>query len=151
MICSGPDVFATHVGRHPTLLGWDIETYLANRCVSAESPAVRGSRICRADGIATSTTMPTADAPTVFYLGTTLDGREVQIRPTPSRPFTDEGIPLVIDEMARIAARAGCDGVEAEHQRWLAQVDDPIIGDEASAYARHALDVARFIQCDVEP
>lgn len=150
VICSGPDVFAANVGRHPTLLGWDVETYLGNRCTSAENAAVRSSRICRAEGVPTSTTIPTADAPTVVHLGTTLDGREVVIRPTPSRPFTDEGIPLIIDEMARIAARSGCDGVEAEYQRWLAQIDDPVSGDEASAYARHALDVARFVRCELD-
>lgn len=150
VICSGPDVFAANVGRHPTLLGWDVETYLGNRCATAESPSVRGSRICRSDGIVTTTSMPTADAPTIVYVGTTLDGREVTIRPTPSRPFTDEGIPLIIDEMARIAAREGCAGVEAEHLRWLAQIDDPTGGDEASVYARHALDVARFVQCELD-
>lgn len=148
MICAGADVFAAHVGRHPTLLGWDVETYLGVRCTTADNPAVRGSRICRTDGIVATTTVPTADAPTVAYRGTTLDGREVIIRPTPSRPFTDEGIPLIIDEMARIAARSGCEGVDAEHRRWLALVDDPVGGDEASAYARHALDVARFIGCE---
>lgn len=150
VICPGPDVFAANAGRHPTLLGWEIEVFLGNRCATAESVAVRGSRVCQADGITTTTTVPTADAPTIVYVGTTLDGRDVTIRPTPSRPFTDEGIPLIIDEMARIAAREGCDGVEAEHLRWLAQTDDPAGGDEASAYARHALDVARFIGCELD-
>lgn len=148
VICSGPDVFAANVGRHPTLLGWEIETYLGNRCTTAENEAVRGSRVCRAEGIAPPTTLATADAPTVAWVGTTMDGREATVRPTPSRPFTDEGIPRIVDEMAHIMLREGCAGVEAEHRRWLALVDDPIGGDEASAYANYALEVAAFFSCD---
>lgn len=146
VVCATPDVFATHVQRHPTLLGWDVSTYLANRCTTAEDESVRRSRICTSEQVA-PVTAPTPTVPEVVYVGTTLDGREVEIRPRAGRPF-EGGRPRVIVEMVGIAERLGCEGVASEYQRWLAQVDDTLIGDEASVYAQHALDVKAFIQCD---
>lgn len=146
VVCSGPDVFAVNVERHPTLLGWDVSTYFANRCATADDESVRRSRICTSEQV-TPTTAPTAAVPEVVWVGTTLDGREIEIRPRAGRPFED-GRPRVILEMVSIAERLGCDGVEAEYQRWFEQVDDPLIGDEASVYAQHARDIMAFIGCE---
>ncbi len=146
VICATPEVFAVNVQRHPTLLGWDVETYLSNRCRTVEDESVRRSRICTSEQV-TPTTSPVVAAPEVVYVGTTLDGREIEIRPRAGRPFED-GRPRVLVEMAEIARRLGCDGIEAEYVRWIEQIDDPLIGDEVSVYAQHALDVLAFIQCD---
>lgn len=149
VVCATPEIFTTNVERHSTLLGWDVATYLSNRCTSADDDAVRRSRICTSEDVAPTTT-PTTDIPDVVYVGTSLDGREIEIRPRPGRPFED-GRPEVVNDMADIATRLGCDGVEAEYERWAEQVDDPQIGDEASVYAQHALDVLAFVQCDPPP
>ena len=146
VICATPEVFAVNVQRHPMLIGWDVESYLSSRCSTVEDESVRRSRICTSEQV-TPPTSPVAAAPEVVYVGTTLDGREIEIRPRAGRPFED-GRPRVVVEMAEIARRLGCDGVEAEFQRWFEQIDDPLIGDEASVYAQHALDVLAFIQCD---
>jgi hypothetical protein len=147
VVCSSVDIFTANVERHPTLLGWDISTYLEHRCTTAEKDAVRGSRICTSTTVATTTTLAPVDVPEVVYVGTTLDGRNVEIRPRAGRPF-DDGTPEVITGLADIAAAAGCEGVEAEFERWSSQIDDPVIGDEASVYAQYALDVMAYIRCD---
>ncbi|MEX2627244.1 MAG: hypothetical protein WD225_10210 [Ilumatobacteraceae bacterium] len=147
VVCATPEVFSANVERYPTLLGWDVSTYLSNRCRSADVDAVRRSRICTSENVA-PTTNPSTDVPDVVYVGTTLDGREVEIRPRPGRPFED-GRPEIVDDMADIAERLGCDGVESEYERWVEQIDDPQVGDEASVYAQHALDVLAFVQCDL--
>lgn len=146
LICPSVETFAVHVQRHPTLLGWDVATYLGNRCSTVDDEAVRRSRICTAD-VVTTTTLPPTDVPDIVYVGTALDGREVEIRPRAGRPF-DEGVPGVIARMADVAIREGCDGVRAVYDEWVVRVDDTLIGDEASVYAQHALDVLAFIQCD---
>jgi hypothetical protein len=146
VVCSSVETFTVNVERYPALLGWDVSTYLQNRCTTVDDDAIRGSRICTAS-VVTTTTIGPVDVPDVVYVGTTLDGRDVEIRPRAGRPF-DNGTPQVITGLADIAAATGCDGVEAELERWTSQIDDPVIGDEASVYAQYALDVLAFIQCD---
>ena len=146
IVCPTVETFAVNAQRHPTMLGVDVATYLGTRCFTADEDAVRMSRICSSESIAT-TTLPPTDVPEVVYVGTTLDGREVEIRPRAGRPF-DEGTPSVIAEMPGIALLTGCEGIEAVLEQWMARIDDPVIGDEASVYAQHALDVLAYIQCD---
>jgi hypothetical protein len=146
IVCPSVETFAVNAQRHPTMLGVDIATYLRNRCSTAETESVRTSRICSSETIAT-TTLPPTDVPDVVYVGTTLDGRQVEIRPRAGRPF-DEGTPSVIAEMPGIALLAGCDGIQEVFDEWSARIDDPVIGDEASVYAQQALDVLAYIQCD---
>lgn len=147
LICPSVEAFAVNAQRHPTLFGWDVATYLGTRCTTVEDDAVRRSRICRT-GSVTTTTLAPADVLDVVYVGTTLDGREVEIRPSPGRPF-DDGIPSVIEAMTDVAIQDGCDGVRAVYESWVVRVDDVLIGDEASVYAQHALDVLAYIQCEL--
>lgn len=147
VVCASVETFTVNVERHPTLLGWDVDTYLSRRCATADE-TVQRSRVCTSDDV-TPSTEPRIAAPEIVYVGRTLDGREVEIRPRPGRPF-DDGVPRPIEEMTAIAERLGCDGVESEYQRWFEQVDDPVIGDEASVYAQHALNVLAFIGCETE-
>lgn len=146
VLCSSVEVFAVHAQRHPTMLGWDVATYLTNRCATVENEGVRQSRICTSESVAT-TTPARVDAPEVVFVGTTLDGREVEIRPRAGRPF-DDGVPVVIAEMGDLAINSGCEGLQAEFDRWSLLIEDPIIGDEASVFAREAQNVQRFIGCE---
>ena len=75
-----------------------------------------------------------------------MDGREVTID-LGDTDFVD-GKPSAIVAIVDIAAEDGCPGVEAERDRWLAQTNDPLVGDEASVYARHAENVLAFIGCE---
>lgn len=145
VICRSVDVFTAHVDRYPGLIAWEVPTYLTNRCASA-ADTVRRSAICTSEAVAPPTAPP-VEVPEVVYVGETLDGREIEIRPRAGRPFTN-GTPTVIVEMADIAIESGCEGVEAEYERWNAQVEDALVGEEASVYAQHALNVLAFIQCD---
>lgn len=145
VICRSVDAFTAHVERHPGLIAWEMSTYLTSRCTSADD-AVQGSTICTSDAVAPPTA-PRVEVPEVVYVGETLDGREVEIRPRAGRPFTGS-TPTVIAEMADLAVVSGCEGVEEVFERWNAQVDDPLIGDEASVYANHARNVLAYIQCE---
>ena len=85
-----------------------------------------------------------------MFVGDTLDGRQVEIRPSESTRF-DGDVPAVVQQTVDIAIESGCEGVIAQRDLWASRVDDPVIGDEASVYAQHAQNVADYIQCDVPP
>ena len=59
--------------------------------------------------------------PALEYVGQTMDGREVTIGPEDTE-FVD-GKPAAIVAIVDIAAEDGCAGVEAERDRWLADVE----------------------------
>ena len=105
---------------------------------------MRDSSVCTDVASPTSTTI--AGVPEIEYVGQTMDGREVTIDPGDTE-FVD-GKPAAIVAIVDIAAEDGCEGVEAERVRWLAQSTDPIVGDEASVYARHAENVLAFMGCE---
>lgn len=146
VVCNSVEAFAVNAQRHPTLFGVDVATYLSTRCATVDDDGIQGSRVCTSDAVTTTTMAPVAP-PEVVYLGTTLDGREVEIRPRAGRPFDDDGVPAIISAMADIAIAEGCDGLEAEFERWNNRIEDPLIGDEASVFAQHAQNVLAFIDC----
>ena len=105
---------------------------------------MRDSSVCT--DVITTTPTTIGGLTEVEYIGQTMDGREVTIGPGDTA-FVD-GKPVAIVAIVDIAAEDGCEGVEAEGARWLAQIDDPVIGDEASVYARHAENVLAFMGCE---
>ncbi len=131
--------------QHPSLLGFDTVTFVANRCVTAPDTDVARSTICT-EAVAT-TIVPVITLPEEVYVGTTLDGRRVEIRPRPDAPFVG-GNPTAIVAIVDIANEDGCVGVVAERERWTSLVNDPVLGDEASVYAQHATNVLAFLDCD---
>ena len=144
VVCRSYDAFATELDRRPQVIGYDALTFVTRRCLSA-SDTVRSSTICTSTVTTTaSTTAPTE--PPISYVGRTLDGRDVTIVPDADTEFID-GTPAPIVQIVDIANEDGCEGVQLEQDRWTALADDPLIGDEASVYAQHAINVASFIGC----
>jgi hypothetical protein len=86
----------------------------------------------------------------LIFVGDTLDGRPIEIRPGPGIEFVGE-VPAVIQQTVDIAVESGCDGVIAQRDLWAGQITDSAAGDIASVYAQHAQNVANFIGCDTEP
>jgi hypothetical protein len=143
--CRSFTAYDAQLGRYPGIIGYDGLTYVTTRCAAlADDELVRESSVCSAVASPTSSTI--AGVPALEYVGQTMDGREVTIGPEDTE-FVD-GKPAAIVAIVDIAAEDGCAGVEAERDRWLADVTDPIVGDQASVYARHAENVLAFIACD---
>ena len=144
VVCRSYDAFAAELDARPRIIGLDALTFVTRRCLSA-SDTVRSSTICASTVTTTaSTTAPTE--PPISYVGRTLDGRDVTIVPDADTEFID-GTPAPIVQIVDIANEDGCDGVAQERDRWTALADDPLLGDEASVYAQHAINVASFIGC----
>ena len=59
--------------------------------------------------------------------------------------------PLLAKRQVEVALESGCEGLIAQRDLWAARADGPLFGDEASVYARHAQNVADYIQCDSPP
>jgi hypothetical protein len=143
--CRSFTAYDAQLGRYPGIIAYDGLAYVTARCEAlADDEVVSASSVC------TDVYSPTSDTvggvPEVEYVGQTMDGREVTIGPDDTE-FVD-GKPTAIVAIVDIAAEDGCAGVEDERARWLAQVDDPIVGDQASVYARHAENVLAFIACE---
>ena len=85
-----------------------------------------------------------------MFVGDTLDGRQVEIRPSATIQFVGE-VPAVVQQTVDIALESGCEGVIEQRDLWVSRVGDPLFGDEASVYAQHAQNVALYIQCEVPP
>ncbi len=144
VVCRSYDAFAAELAERPQIIGYDALTFVTRRCLSA-GDTVRSSTICTTTVTTTaSTTAPTE--PPISYVGRTLDGRDVTIVPDADTQFID-GTPAPIVQIVDIANEDGCEGVEQEQERWTALADDPLVGDEASVYAQHAINVASFIGC----
>ena len=92
--------------------------------------------------------VPTTAPVELVFVGETLDGRRIEIRPDADTVFVGD-VPQVVQQTVDIAVEAGCDGVIAQRDLWASRVNDPVIGDEASVYAHHAQNVANYIGCDV--
>ena len=143
--CRSFTAFEAQLDRYPGMIGYDALTYVTTRCAAlATDEVVSASSVCTDVALPTSTTI--AGAPEIEYVGQTLDGREVTIDPGDTE-FVD-GKPAAIVEIVDIAAEDGCEGVEHERVRWLAQSTDPLVGDEASVYAQHAENVLAFMGCE---
>ena len=143
--CRSFTAYDAQLGRYPGIIGYDGLTYVTTRCAAlADDELVSESSVCTDVYSPTSSTI--AGVPAIEYVGQTMDGREVTIGPGDTE-FVD-GKPAAIVAIVDIAAEDGCAGVEAERDRWLADVNDPIVGDQASVYARHAENVLAFIACE---
>jgi hypothetical protein len=145
VVCRSVSAFDQQMSRYPNIVGFDPLRFVENRCTTVDEGDVRRSTIC-STFVTTTTTVP-AELPDVVYVGLTLDGREVEIRPRPEIPFT-EGRPAAVVQIVDIATEDGCEGPEAEFDRWRQRTDDAAIGDAASVFAQHALNVMAFMGCD---
>lgn len=148
LTCRSYDALAAELARHPGIIGYDIPTFVALRCTRVDA-ATRRSPAC-ATVVAPTTPVPVVTAATVVYVGDTLDGRQVEIRPSATTRFVGD-VPAVVQQTVDIAIESGCEGVLAQRDLWATRVDDPVIGDEASVYAQHAQNVADYIRCDAPP
>jgi hypothetical protein len=143
--CRSFTAYDAQLGRYPGIIGYDGLTYISARCAElADDELVSESAVCTDVALPTSSTI--AGVPVLEYVGQTMDGREFTIDLSDT-DFVD-GKPSAIVAIVDIAAEDGCPGVEAERDRWLAQANDPLVGDEASVYARHAENVLAFIGCE---
>lgn len=143
--CRSFTAYDAQLGRYPGIIGYDSLTYVTTRCVAlADDELVNASSVCT--DVASPISSTIAGVPRLEYVGQTLDGREVTIVAGDTE-FVD-GKPAAIVAIVDIAAEDGCTGVEAERDRWLAEANDPIVGDQASVYAQHAENVLAFIACE---
>jgi len=149
IVCRTYDALTAQLDRYPSMLGYDAATFVAVRCARVDDERVQRSPSCR-NVITPTTTAPTTTIAALVFVGDTLDGRRVEIRPSATTEFVGN-VPAVVQQTVDIAAESGCAGVIEQRDRWAARVDDPVIGDEASVYAQHAQNVADYIQCDLEP
>ena len=143
--CRSYAALTAELARYPGITGYSAETFLELRCARVQDEAVRQSPACGAV-IAPTTTIQTAAPPELVYVGETLDGRIVEIRPDADTKFVGS-FPEVIQQTVDIAFESGCAGVTEQRDLWAARVDEPLIGDEASVYAKHADNVMAFIGC----
>ena len=142
--CRSFTAYDAQLGRYPGIIGYEGSAYVMTRCAElAADELVSDSAVCTDVASPTSTTI--AGVPELEYVGQTMDGREVTIGQDDTE-FVD-GKPAAIVAIVDIATEDGCSGVEDELARWLARTTDPIIGDQASVYARHAENVLAFIGC----
>jgi hypothetical protein len=161
VVCRSVAAFDQQLARYPGVIGYDAATFITSRCdtarveeteslqVADDLDAVASSTICAEVAVPTTTTTVPAP-PEVTYLGQTLDGRQVVIRPSGLTPFVD-GKPTPVVQIVDIASEDGCAGVQAEFDRWNAQVEDASIGEEASVYAQHAKNVLKLYGCELPP
>lgn len=147
--CSSYQVFADELARYPSIIGYDPATFVELRCNSVTDEVVREGPTCSSVIVPVTAAPPTTTVELIF-VGDTLDGRAIEIRPSAEIRFDGE-VPDVIQQTVNIAIESKCDGVIAQRDLWAARISDPTIGDEASVYAQHAQNVASYIQCDVPP
>ncbi len=147
--CASYDRFRGEMVKYPGIVGYDLDTYLAVRCVRADDENIRTSPACAAV-VAPPTTPPPNTVAEVVFVGDTLDGRRIEIRPSELIPFEGD-TPAVVQQTVDIAVESGCDGVQAQRDLWAGRIDDPTIGDEASVFAQHAQNVLDYIQCVSTP
>ena len=149
LACSSYDTFRDQVGRYPGIIGYDLDTFLELRCVRADDERIRTTAACTAV-VGPPTTPPPATVAELLFVGDTIDGRRIEIRPTAQIQFEGE-VPAAVQQTVDIAVEDGCLGVLEQRNRWLDQIDDPTIGDAASVFAQHAQNVAVYIRCDPPP
>lgn len=149
LACSSYDAFRDQVGRYPGIIGYDVDTFLELRCVRADDERIRTTAACSAV-VAPPTTPPPATVAELLFVGDTVDGRRVEIRPSAAIEFEGD-VPAAVQQTVDIAVEDGCLGVIQQRDRWLDQIDDPTIGDAASVFAQHAQNVAAYIRCAPAP
>lgn len=139
-VCLSFDTLAAELALYPGAVGVTPEELVRRRC--AGNAELEAAALCRSIDAAAATEPSTAAGAT--YVGLTLDDREVEITPADTR-FTDDRPAAVVEIEA--AAGRGCEGLLAEYVRWFTQITNPVSGDEASVYARYALDLMRGAGC----
>jgi hypothetical protein len=147
--CRSYAAFTGELARYPGIIGYDAATFVSLRCARVDDELVRTSPTC-ATVIAPASTLPPTTLPELVFVGDTLDGRQVEIRPSATIQF-DGLVPAVVQQTVDIAIESGCEGVIEQRDLWASRVGDPLYGDEASVYAQHAQNVADYIQCDSPP
>jgi len=147
--CRSYQSFTNELARYPGIIGYDVATFVSLRCERVTDPLIRTSPTC-ATVIAPPTTPPPTTLPDLVFVGDTLDGRTVEIRPGATIQF-DGDVPAVVQQTVDIALESGCEGVIEQRDLWASRIDDSQFGDEASVYAQHAQNVALYIQCDPPP
>ncbi|MFT5435032.1 MAG: hypothetical protein ACI9OJ_005748 [Myxococcota bacterium] len=149
LACRSYDALTGQLVRYPGIIGYDAPTFISLRCARVDDADIRTSPSC-ATVIAPATTVPPATIPEIVFVGDTLDGRPIEIRPSATTRFAGE-VPAVVQQTVDIAFESGCDGVIAQRDLWESQVNNPVGGDEASVYAQHAQNVANYIGCEDPP
>lgn len=147
--CRSYAALSEQLDRYPGIIGYDDLTFITLRCTNVDDDTIRDSPVC-ASVVTPDTMAPPTTQVELVYVGDTLDGRQVEIRPGATTEFAGD-IPAVVQQTVDIAIESGCEGVIAQRDLWAARIGDPAIGDEASVYAQHAQNVANYIQCDVPP
>jgi hypothetical protein len=147
--CRSYGSLTNELARYPGIVGYELDTFVTLRCSRVDDELIRKSPACSAV-IDPATTIPRTTLPELVFIGDTLDGRQVEIRPNAATEFVGD-VPAVVQQTVDIAFESGCDGVIEQRDLWASRVSDPVIGDEASVYAQHAQNVADYIQCDSEP
>lgn len=145
VVCRDVAALDRALAAHPGAVAVDGATFAARRCTDPPDDRVLSSTICRTVAPPTTTTLPPESPGSGVYVGITLDGREVEI--LASDTLFTQGRPVPIVQIVDIGTEDGCEGVEAEYERWLAGVPNPVFGDFASVYAQHALNVLSTLGC----
>jgi hypothetical protein len=146
--CRSYEALVTELEQHPGIVGYEIAAFVERRCDTSTEEALTGSPAC--ERFVATTVAPSTDAPQPVFVGETLDGRRIELRPDADTPFAGE-YPEVVQRTVDIATESGCPGVLEQRDLWAARVDEPQFGDEASVYANHAENVATFIGCEFDP
>lgn len=149
LTCRSYAAFTNEMADYPGIVGYELDTFVSLRCASITDETIRSAPACAAV-IDPTTTIPPSTIAELVFVGDTLDGRQIQIRPSSSTEFVGD-VPAVVQQTVDIAFESGCEGVIAQRDLWASRVNDPLTGDEASVYAQHAQNVANYIQCDAEP
>ena len=146
--CRSLQELTGEMGKYPGIVGYDLNTFVQLRCSKVTDESVRSSPACLSF---TATTPPPATVPAeLVFVGETLDGRRIEIRPDADTVFVGD-VPQVVQQTVDIAVESGCEGVIAQRDLWASRVGDPVNGDEASVYAHHAQNVADYIGCQSPP
>jgi hypothetical protein len=146
--CRSLEELTAEMGKYPGIVGYDLNTFVQLRCSRVTDESVRASPACLA--FTATTTVPATAPVELVFVGETLDGRRIEIRPDADTVFVGE-VPQVVQQTVDIAIEAGCDGVIAQRDLWASRVNDAVVGDEASVYAHHAQNVANYIGCLAPP
>lgn len=146
--CRSVAALTNELARHPGLIGYSPQGFVSSRCSRIDDPATLRAPVCASVITPTSSTLPVTTIAELLYVGETLDGRPVEIRPSASTEFVGD-IPAVIQQTVDIAQESGCDGLLEQRDLWFGRVDATPAGDEASVYAQHAQLVAVRLGCEL--
>ncbi len=147
--CRSYAALAGEIDRHPGIIGYDTATFVELRCAKVTDELVRSSPTCERV-ISPPSTVPPTTLPDLVFVGDTLDGRTIEIRPSATVQFVGD-VPAVVQQTVDIAFEGGCEGLVAQRDTWAARAGDPVEGDIASVYAQHAQNVAIYVGCEPGP